>query len=50
MPTSIINNKNGVTNIQKIETVKRVTTVEKKINQMRDTLKKHPIPFDLLGK
>lgn len=49
MVTSTVNNKNVVTD-QKIDGSKRITTPEKKMNQMRNTLKKHPIPFSLLKK
>ena len=50
MPITIKNDRTGFTGNKKKETANRVTTVEKKISQMRGTLKKHPIPFDLIEK
>ncbi len=50
MSAKTLNNKNGNSDGQLVKTLKRVTTVEKKMAQMRDTLKKYPIPPDLLEK
>lgn len=48
--STITNNKKYISADQKIQPVKKVTTVEKKLNQMRETLKKYPIPLELLEK
>lgn len=46
--STITNNKKGISDNQKTQPHKRVATVEKKMNQMRETLKKYPIPLELI--
>ncbi|WP_159466899.1 hypothetical protein [Dyadobacter sp. 3J3] len=46
---AITNNKDKSDN-EKIQPEQRVTTVEKKMDQMKETLKKYPIPQDMIKK
>ncbi|WP_170982924.1 hypothetical protein [Dyadobacter frigoris] len=48
--STITNNKKDISDNQNIHPLKRVTTVDKKMNQMRETLKKYPVPLELLEK
>ncbi len=48
--STITNNKKDISANQMTQAVKGVTTVDKKIIQMRETLNKYPVPQELLKK